>query len=316
MSSFKPAFHAGSLAVPDLQRSLVICIPLWEGLVGVEGPYELVSGVQGVEQGGGAWSNEEKWVSTEEGGGTWVRDDASYWAFPLEHIKDIGAVDQSFTVFIRFRQEYILTSDQQRPISNGYQTSGAGTWWGFEQRDTVTDMRFYVDGGTSTHNLEGNAQAVGWHSTAGDSDRENRRMKQGSDGEWTADEVTSVGDVSVTFTGSLTDGTCFAIGNRPLSGNNNEGFEAGVITVVYVFDRALTHSELMLLDADPYALTRRRTLLAPSVPLDVETEIRPVGDDGAAFWDTAPTVSQDLWPQVDEETPSDTDYIFADDPHP
>jgi hypothetical protein len=48
----------------------------------------------------------------------------------------------------------------------------------------------------------------------------------------------------------------------------------------------------------------------------IESEIRPVADTAATGWDSAPTASQDLWAQVDEETPSDTDYIYAMDPNP
>lgn len=51
-------------------------------------------------------------------------------------------------------------------------------------------------------------------------------------------------------------------------------------------------------------------------PLSGLELIRPVGDDAAAFWDSAPTASQALYAQVDEVTPSDTDYIFAEDPNP
>ena len=48
----------------------------------------------------------------------------------------------------------------------------------------------------------------------------------------------------------------------------------------------------------------------------VESEIRPVEDTAGVGWDSAPTASQDLWAQLDEVTPSDTDYIFAEDPNP
>jgi len=48
--------------------------------------------------------------------------------------------------------------------------------------------------------------------------------------------------------------------------------------------------------------------------LAVEVKIRPVSDVTVAGWDTAPTASQPLWEQLDEETPSDTDYIFAETP--
>jgi hypothetical protein len=48
----------------------------------------------------------------------------------------------------------------------------------------------------------------------------------------------------------------------------------------------------------------------------VETVIRPISDTAATGWDSAPTASQDLFAQVDEVTPSDTDYIYAEDPNP
>lgn len=48
----------------------------------------------------------------------------------------------------------------------------------------------------------------------------------------------------------------------------------------------------------------------------VESEIRPIADDAAAFWETAPSASQPLFEQVDEVTPSDTDYVYAEDPNP
>ena len=44
-----------------------------------------------------------------------------------------------------------------------------------------------------------------------------------------------------------------------------------------------------------------------------EVTIRPVSDHAAVGWDTAPTASQTLWSQLDEVTPSDTDYIFSED---
>jgi len=48
----------------------------------------------------------------------------------------------------------------------------------------------------------------------------------------------------------------------------------------------------------------------------VETVIRPIADTAGTGWDTAPTASQSLYAQVDEETASDTDYIYATDPNP
>lgn len=74
-------------------------------------------------------------------------------------------------------------------------------------------------------------------------------------------------------------------------------------------------------DATPHALTTIRSVTDDVgatdnvlddlvVPPTVETEIRPVSDISAG-WDTAPTGSQPLWEQLDEETPSDTDYIFT-----
>lgn len=46
----------------------------------------------------------------------------------------------------------------------------------------------------------------------------------------------------------------------------------------------------------------------------LETVVRPVSDVAAAGWDTAPTASQPLWDQLDEASPSDTDYIFTETP--
>lgn len=48
----------------------------------------------------------------------------------------------------------------------------------------------------------------------------------------------------------------------------------------------------------------------------VEEKIRPVADTSGEDWDSAPTASQDLFAQVDEATPSDTDYIYTTDPNP
>jgi len=48
----------------------------------------------------------------------------------------------------------------------------------------------------------------------------------------------------------------------------------------------------------------------------VETVIRPIADTAGTGWDTAPTGSQALYAQVDEETASDTDYMYATDPNP
>lgn len=50
--------------------------------------------------------------------------------------------------------------------------------------------------------------------------------------------------------------------------------------------------------------------------LVLETVVRPVEDIFDDGWDSAPTASQDLWAQVDEETASDTDYIYTTDPNP
>lgn len=44
--------------------------------------------------------------------------------------------------------------------------------------------------------------------------------------------------------------------------------------------------------------------------LAVTQKVYPDADVSATGWDTAPTASQDLYVQVDESTPSDTDYIF------
>ena len=71
-------------------------------------------------------------------------------------------------------------------------------------------------------------------------------------------------------------------------------------------------------DITPGLTTQLVSTFAPVVALTLGTltETRPVSDVLTAGWDSAPTASQALWEQVNEVTPSDVDYIFAEDSNP
>jgi hypothetical protein len=294
-------------------------------------PRDLISGVEATIGAGAGWNDSDKWVQTEEGLGTKGTVDGNWWDFDFYHIQDLGNTTQSFTHYMRFRYDTLVSGDQQRPCMNGYDTDTGpgGTWWGwgFELDGT---LEYQADDGATAQRLDSDAWTprIGWNSGAGVMDRENGRFKKWTNGFFSVDDAAPAASVEVTNDG--TTGRGFGMLDRPHTGLDAESFINGLITVVYVFDRALSSAELLLLDADPYALIRPKRggagrpdkvynkFSTDSVGvLDITTllepAVRPVSDVSGAGWDTAPSASQDLFAQLDEETPSDTDYIFSED---
>lgn len=84
----------------------------------------------------------------------------------------------------------------------------------------------------------------------------------------------------------------------------------GYIYAVAFWNRVLSHSEVAAATIALRPTSQTLRVWHPLAPGVTYQYAYPISDISSTDWDTAPTASQSLYVQLDEETRSDTDYIF------